>query len=209
MSRAALAAVLALALGAGCGGPGKPPVRGVLERDVEGWGFRRYQELLDVEVWVPGSRGVVHTASYARRAAEKGGRLGAGDVVSAVVTRYDKPVGVERALVKFVRRLAQDAAYKVEERSIEGVRLFALSGGGEAWVIWAARGHVVKLGGPSIEAVPDDLIEAYGERYPSRLESGALDGPLPPGPDAPAPKKPEPEPFDADDPKPDWQAGEQ
>ena len=35
-----------------CGGRPPPPPRGVLESDVGDWKFRRYQEVLDVEVWV-------------------------------------------------------------------------------------------------------------------------------------------------------------
>ena len=51
--------------------------------------------------------------------------------------------------------------------------------GGEAWALWAGPRHVVKVGGPGRTDVPADVVAAYGARYPSRLESGALDGPLP------------------------------
>lgn len=206
MRRAVVVAVVAL-VAAACGGPGGPPTRGVLEHDLDGWRFRRYQRLLDVEVWVPDNPAVSHTASYARAAAEKRGAVAAADVVSAVVTRYQGDAGIDRALVRFVRRLARDASYRVEEAVVEDVRLFRVAGGGEAWVMWASPRHVVKLGGRGLASVPDDVVEIYGERYPSRLVAGALDGPLPPGPDGPAaPTEPD-APFDPEDPEPDWQGG--
>jgi hypothetical protein len=197
------AAVLAIAA---CGGPDAPPRRGVIESDVDGWSFRRYQSVLDVEVWVPGNRAVAHTASYARKEAEKRGRLGEEDVVSAFVTRYQRNSGIERALVKFVRRLAQESGYRVEEREVGDVRLVAVSGGGEAWALWPSRRHVVKIGGPGRRDVPEAVIEAYGERYPSVLKAGALDAPLPGG--AEPARAPEPEePFDPANPKPEWNKG--
>jgi hypothetical protein len=197
--------LLVVATLVGCGGASGPPARGVLESNVEGWRFRRYQRLLDVEIWVADNPGVAHTASYARGAAEKRGRLAAGDVVSAVVTRYQRGLGVDRALIEFARKLARDATYRVEERVVGEVRLLLVSGGGEAWALWPAARHVVKLGGPGVVDVPEDLIAAYGERYPSRLEPDALERPLPPGPEAspPAPAAP----FDPDHPEPTWQDG--
>jgi hypothetical protein len=174
-------AIVLIALAA-CGGRSAPPERGVLEGQVGGWTFRRYQRLLDVEVWVPANPASAPGASFVRAAAERRGHLGDADVASAIVTRYRRPDGVDRALVEFVRRLARDASYTVEEREIEGVRLFTVTGGGEAWALWAARRHVIKVGGPRRTDVPDDLIDAYGDRYPSRIAAGALEGPLPPGP---------------------------
>jgi hypothetical protein len=183
-------AILVVAVAA-CGGHATPPERGVLEGQLGGWTFRRYQRLLDVEVWVQDNPAIAHGASYVRTAAERRGHLSDADVASAVVTRYRTSAGVDRALVELARRLAHDASYTVEERSIQGVRLFTVTGGGEAWALWSAHRHVVKIGGPRRTDVPEDLIEAYGERYPSRIAAGALEGPLPPGPTA----APRPEPV--------------
>lgn len=199
MQRSARLLLTALALVA-CGGPAKPPERGVIEADIGGWDFRRYQSVLDVEVWVPDNQAVAHTASYARVSAQKRGRLGESDVVNAFVTRYERDDGIVRALVVFARRLAQESGYRVEETVIEDTRVIAVAGGGEQWLLWAAPRHVVKLGGRT--EVPADLVEAYAERYPSRLTAGILEGPLPPGPEA---KEPEAEPFDPDFPEPEWQ----
>jgi len=168
-----------LGLAAGCGGPQVQPTRGVIETDVDGWSFRRYQSVLDVEVWVRDNRAVAHTASYAHKEAEKRGHLSDEDVVNAFVTRYQAELGVERALVQFVRRLASESGYRVEEREVGGVRLVEIRGAGEVWAMWPAARHVVKIGGPGRESIPAALVQAYGERYPSRLRPGALEAPLP------------------------------
>jgi len=192
---------ISLALATGCGGAAPPPPRGVIESDVGGWSFRRYQSVLDVEVWVSDNRAVAHTASYARKEAEKRGRLSEDDVVSAFVTRYQSDQGIDRALIQFVRRLAGESGYRVEEREVQGVRLIEVRGAGEVWGMWPADRHVVKIGGPREAPLPDAVVAAYGKRYPSRLAQGALDAPLQlgddqaaqPGPDRPgkpAPKKP-------------------
>ena len=185
-----------------CGGRPPPPARGVLESDVGDWKFRRYQEVLDVEVWVDGNRGVAFTATYARGAAEKVNRLTDEDVATAFVTRYDREDGVLRETVKFIRRLAQEAGYQVEETRLGGVRVVVIKGHGEAWAMWAAPRHVVKIGGHGRDSVPAGLVETYGERYPSQLVDNVLEGPLPPGTDAPKPED-EKAPYDPDNPRPD------
>lgn len=202
MRRLITTSVLALVFLASCGGTPKPPTRGVIESDVSGWGFRRYQQVLDIEVWVKKNKARAHTASYARISSEKKGRIQSGDVVNAFVTRYKKNKGISRALTVFVRRLAQQAGYKVEERKIEGVRLYEVVNPGEYWLFWAAKGHLIKLGGPGRTSVSGSLVSAYGERYPSRLKSGSLEGDLPEEPEEP---EVETEEFDPDNPKPEWQ----
>ncbi len=176
-----------ISLVASCGGAQPPPTRGVIENDVGEWSFRRYQSVLDVEVWVRDNSAVAHTASYAHKEAEKRGKLGEDDVVNAFVTRYQSDIGVERALVQFARRLASESSYRVTEHEVGGVRLIEIRGSGEVWAMWPARAHVIKIGGPGIEAIPEGLVDAYGQRYPSRLQAGALDAPLPP-PDTPVRK---------------------
>ena len=193
--------LLAAGLLGACGGTPKPPKRGVIESDVEGWGFRRYQSVLDIEVWVPKNSAVAHTASYARKSSEKKGHIVETDVVNVFVTRYDKKAGVRRSLLVFVRRLAQQSGYKVTEKKISGVRVFAVKGPTEYWVFWAAKQHVIKIGGTGLSKVPGDLVEAYDERYPSRVKSGSLEAPLPTGEDEPEVKQ---EPFDPKNPAPEW-----
>lgn len=195
-------AVVAVAFGA-CGGPGKPPRRGVIEHNVSAWSFRRYQAVLDVEVWVPRNRAAAHTASYVRKDAEKLGRINDGDICNVFVTRYKNDVGIDRALVKFARRLAQENGYSVEEKKLGGARLLLIKGRGETWAMWSAKRHVIKIGGRSLPSVPEGVIEEYADRYPSRIKAGVLDNPLPVGPD-PEPEKKQPDEFDPESPRPEW-----
>jgi hypothetical protein len=153
-------------------------------------------------VWVPDNRAEAFAGTYVRASAERAGRLADDDVVNVFVTRYQRPDGVLRATVIFARRLAQEAGYTVEEDRREGVRLVMVAGNGERWALWAAGGHVVKLGGPGRSDVPDALVAWYGARYPSSMPAGVLEGPLPPGPAAP-PADPD-RPYDPDAPTPDW-----
>jgi hypothetical protein len=90
----------------GCAGQLPPPTRRVIESDVGGWHFRRYQRTVDVEVYVQDNPAVAHTASYARVEAEKAGRLTEGDVASVFVTEYAHDDAVAPTLVRFARRLS-------------------------------------------------------------------------------------------------------
>jgi len=194
-----------------CGGTPPPPARGILDSDLGSWKYRRSQQLLDIEVWVPKNKAVAFTASYVYREALKRGRVADRDVANVFVTRYESNTGVKRALVKFARRLAQEAGYVVEEKRLGGARVFVLEGHGEKWATWASKGHVIKVGGRGIDAVPGDVVKRYAERYPSRLESGLLEGPLPPAEVDPADKnvetdenKKKKKDYDPDNPTPDW-----
>jgi hypothetical protein len=201
----ALAIAVLASVCAACGGRPPPPAKGVIQGDIDSWRFRRYQEVLDVEVWVPNNQASAFTASYVRDEAEKRGRIEDKDIASAFVTRYAKDVGILREVMKFARRLAQDGGYTVEETSIEGVRCVLIEGHGETWALWSAPRHVVKVGGRQITKVPGDLVEAYGERYPSTLVGDILEGPLPPAEDVPEKDDEDDEvPDDPNNPKPDW-----
>src|SRR5438132_6680562 len=72
-----------------CGGHPPVPARGVVESDLGAWKFRRFQPVLDVEVWVDGNQAEAFTASYVAEEAEKRGHVEDKDVVSVFVTRYD------------------------------------------------------------------------------------------------------------------------
>jgi len=187
-----------------CGGRPPAPKRGVVEKDVGSWLFRRYQKVLDIEVYIPKNRGVGHTASYVRKSAEKRGHLDETDIVNAVVMRYDTNAGVLRQLIMFARRLAQESGYTVEEKSISGTRVIWVKGHGEMWALWAAKRHVVKVGGRAVRSIPPSLVETYAERYPSKLKSGALEAPLP-ARAAPTKKKGKKDKYDPSSPSPDWE----
>jgi hypothetical protein len=196
-----LSVVVLVALGA-CGGHPPAPKRGVVEADLGAWKFRRFQPVLDVEVWVEGNKAEAYTASYVAEQAEKSGHVEDKDVVNVFVTRYQKDDGVLREMVKLARRLAAEQGYQVDESKIAGARTLTINGHGESWVMWAATKHVVKVGGRGRDNVPGSMVESYADRYPSVLPKNVLEGPLPGGPDA-KPKKEEKEQYDPKNPKPD------
>jgi hypothetical protein len=185
-----------------CGGKPPIPKRGVIESDLGSWKFRRFQgPLLDIEVWVEGNRGEAFSASYITADAEKTGSVRDTDIVNVSVTRYARHDGVVRATVKLARRLAAENGYQVEEGKIAGTRALTIRGTSEYWVMWPSQSHVVKVGGRGRESVPESMVEGYASRYPSKLPGGALEGPLPPGPDE-TPKVTPKEEYDPKNPKP-------
>jgi hypothetical protein len=195
------------ALLAACGGSPRPPERGVLESNITSWRFRRYQKLLDVEIWVPGNRAVGHTATYVRKDAERENRVRQETIASVFVTRYEQDRGVLRAMLELVQRLKNDSGYDVEVQSPGDVLVISITGKGESWALWHSAGHVIKIGGRGLPAVPEELVEAYGERYPSRLTSDVLDKPLPPEDTVPEGAEAGEGPaYDPDNPTPDWDA---
>ena len=186
-----------------CGSHPPIPRRGVVEADLGMWKFRRFQgPLLDVEVWVAGNKAQAYSASYVTADAEKRGHIEDKDLVNVFVTRYDAPDGIVRATVRLARRLAQEGGYQVEEDQIAGARALTITGRGEAWVLWPSKQHVVKVGGRGRSDVPRSMVAPYVDRYPSQLPGGALEGPLPPGPDE-APRKLDKPAYDPVNPRPD------
>jgi len=200
--RALLVAVALTAVA--CGGHPPIPKRGVVESDLGSWRFRRFQAVLDVEVWVDGNKAEAFSASYITADAEKRGHIDDKDLVNVFVTRYASADGVVRATVKLARRLAQDGGYQVEEAKIAGARTLTITGRGEAWVMWPSKLHVVKVGGRGRSEVPRSMVENYVDRYPSQLPGGALEGALPPGADEPPARSRIEQPaYDANNPHPD------
>jgi hypothetical protein len=190
-------------LGPACGGHPPIPKRGVVEADLGAWHFRRFQPLLDVEVWVEGNKAEAFTASYVADGAEKIGHVEDKDVVNVFVTRYERPDGVLRETIKLARRLAQEKGYQVDEDKVGGARILRIAGHGELWVMWPSGKHVVKVGGRGRVDVPSGLVGSYADRYPSALPGGSLEGPLPPGPE-PKAKPDDGQPYDPNAPAPDW-----
>jgi hypothetical protein len=173
----------------------------VVEGDLGSWKFRRFQPVLDVEVWVENNKAEAYTASYVADSAERRGHVEDKDVVNVFVTKYDHEDGVLRETVKLVRRLAAEQGYQVDEHKVGDARTLTINGHGESWVMWPARKYVVKVGGRGRADVPDSVVSSYVDRYPSQLPTGALEGPLPGGADTP--KKQEKQPYDPNNPHPD------
>lgn len=190
-----------------CGGH-PPPARGVVEADVGDWKFRRFQPVLDVEVWVENNKAEAFTASYVANAAENRGRVEDRDVVNVFVSRYEKDDGVLRETVKLARRLAAEQGYQVDENDISGGRALMIHGHDETWVMWPANRTVVKIGGRGRNDVPDSIVSSYSDRYPSTLPKHALEGALPGSEAIPLDrgnKKDQPQdkqPYDPDHPRP-------
>jgi hypothetical protein len=183
---------------------GRPPVpkRYVVEGDLTGWRHRRTQQVLDVEVWVDNNKADAFTASYIPDAAYKRGKVDEKDVVNVFVTHYERPDGVLRETVKLARRLASEDGYKVDEDKIGGARALVINGHGESWVMWPSDKYVVKVGGRNRDDVPKAVVASYADRYPSQLPGGALEGPLPAGPDNKSRDVPKDK-YDPNNPRPD------
>jgi hypothetical protein len=195
--------LLLVVLLASCGGRPPVPKRLVVEADVGSWKFRRFQgPLLDIEVWVDGNKGEAYSASYITASSEKVGHITDKDLVNVTVTKYERKDGVVRETVRLVRRLAAEKGYQVNEKKTKGVRALSITGPNETWMMWPSGNYVVKVGGQGRESVPDAVIASYGDRYPSQLPGGSLEGPLPPGPED-KPKTEPKDPYDPKDPKPD------
>ncbi|MDD9932674.1 MAG: hypothetical protein OXT09_03685 [Myxococcales bacterium] len=162
-----LASLLLIASLAGCGS--SLPKRYVIERDSGDFIYRRYQKTLDVEFVVKGNPAVGHTATYVRRAR--------GNVVaftSAFVTVYSKA----RSLTAEVReRVKAMDTYTMSTREIGGGYVWVLSGGDdERWALWVSGKHVIKVGAPEGELLPEEVISDYMALYDSDLtEAGVAD----------------------------------
>lgn len=153
-------AALVGAMLAGCGS--SLPARYVVERDMGDFRYRRYQQVLDVEFPVADNPAVGHTASYVRR--DHGEEV---VFATAFVTVYEKPT----ALVAEVHdRLDTLGTYEVDVGELEGEHVWWLDGGSDRWALWVSGKHVVKLGAPRGEEIPEDIAEIYVDLYPSDLD---------------------------------------
>ena len=145
----------------GCGS--SLPSRFVLERDIEEFSYRRYQKVLDEEVQVPGNNAVGHTAGYVRR---DGGRIVAFAI--AFVTVYDRAA----ALSAEIRiRLKDKASYSFSVKDVGGGHVWVLDGGEtERWALWVSGRYLIKVGAPTYEKIPEQIVADYMIEYPSDLD---------------------------------------
>jgi len=138
------------------------PDRFVVEHDLGEFTYRRYQKVLDVEFPVEGNTAVGHTASYVRRSHGRSVIF-----ATAFVTVYEQSA----SLAAEVRdQLDTLGTYRVRVGELEGDYVWWLDGGDDRWALWVSGGHVVKLGAPRGEDIPEDIAEAYMDIYPSDLE---------------------------------------
>lgn len=157
--------VLGLCVTASACGPAIPR-RFVLERDVENWSYRRYQHVLDVEFAVEGSPGVGHTATYVRRARRGDDTIPYANVF---VAAHENATGMTDEVRRQIRALS---SYEISVRAFGGGHVWHLDGGpGDRWVVWVSGSHVVKVGASAeVDEVPEDMVGAYMEIYPSDLD---------------------------------------
>jgi hypothetical protein len=142
-------------------GPKLPP-RYVIEGDVDGYRYRRYQQVLDIELPIEGNAAVAHTATYVR-----GGE--SVRVAPVVVTTYDHAAGLTETVRQ---RLRSMDGYALEVSEVSGDHVWRMRGAaGDLWVLWVSDHYLAKVGAPEGEAeVPPALVEAYLDLYPSDLD---------------------------------------
>lgn len=179
-------------LAGGCGT--ELPARYVIERDLGDYHFRRFQRALHGDIPVASNPGRSYSAAYMR---QRGGTL---QIVSALVTVYEHP---ERLTETVRAQLAALPGYTLSSPSIAGQFAWQLRADAEpTYWIWPSGSHLVKLGAPAGQDVPQSIASAYASLYPSDLDrhghalpgatSGgreleeAEDG-TPPAPSAPSP----------------------
>jgi len=162
--QAALSALVAVGLLAGCGP--NLPARFVLERDVDGWSYRRYQRVLDVEFAIEGNPAVGHTATYVRRVTRTSETVPFANVF---VTAYERPAGLAAEVRRQVRALA---TYETEVRDLGGGKVWYLDAGpGDRWAVWVSGPHVVKIGASDeMDEVPESIVSEYMGIYGSDLD---------------------------------------
>lgn len=150
-----LPALLALACG-----PKLPP-RYVIEGDVGAFKFRRFQQVLDVELPIAGNPATGYTATYVR---------GGKNILLAPVfiTVYEHPAGLTETIRQSLRQMA---GYTFEIVKREGQHVYRMQGeSGDVWLLWVSGERLVKLGAPEGQSeVPEELLALYLDYYPSDL----------------------------------------
>lgn len=162
-------AILLVMLASGCAAQ-RPP-RYVIENDVAGYHYRRYQKVADIEVPIPENPAVGHTATYVR----------AGEPVQVLpvfVTSYERGPGLAESVRQRLRAMDE---YELGVKKLGRENVWQMRGeSGDVWLLWISGKELVKIGAPSGEPqVPADVANAYLAVYPSdlnrrgRVKSGA------------------------------------
>jgi hypothetical protein len=139
------------------------PGRYVIERDLDGFKYRRYQKTLGIEVPIDGNEAVGHTATYLKR--EPSDRVA---VATAFVTVYAHAKSLAAEARDRFRALE---GYHFSVIELSGDNVWLLDGGeNERWVAWVSGQHLVKLGAPEGEELPEAIADAYLALYPSDLD---------------------------------------
>jgi len=147
-------------MGLGCAT--KPPPRYVIESDLGGYHYRRYQKVVDIELPVPENPAVGHTATYVREDDPV-------QVVPVFVTHYEHAAGLTESVRQRLRALDE---YTLDVDKLDRENVWSLRGeSGDVWMLWVSGRQLVKIGAPDgAPRVPSSLAEAYLEFYPSDLD---------------------------------------
>jgi hypothetical protein len=152
--------VALVALSVGCATQ-RPP-RYVIESDLAGYHYRRYQKVLDIEVPIPENPAIGHTATYVQ----------AGETPKALpvfVTAYARGQGLGESVRQRLRSMDE---YTLDVRKLSHENVWQLRGeSGDVWLLWISGKELVKIGAPDGEPqVPSAVAEAYLALYPSDLD---------------------------------------
>lgn len=141
----------------------------MIESDVEGYRYRRYQKVLDVELPIPGNPAVGHTATYVRAGHDASAEGEPAEVVPVFVTRYERAEGLAESVGTQLRGLE---AYTLDVETLSREHVWRLRGeSGDVWLLWVSGKQVVKIGAPQGEPrVPAPVAGAYLDYYPSDLD---------------------------------------
>jgi hypothetical protein len=134
----------------------------VIESDLAGYHYRRYQQVLDIEVAIPENPAVGHTATYVR----------SGQTPKALpvfVTAYAHGPGLGESVRQRLRAMEE---YTLDVRKLSRENVWQLRGeSGDVWLLWISGKELVKIGAPDGEPqVPTAVAKAYLELYPSDLD---------------------------------------
>ncbi len=163
LAHRALGVTLVFALGAGLGCGASVPARYVIEHDLEGVSYRRYQRVLDVELPIDGNVAEGHAATYVVRTSAS-----PIPYVNAFVTVYERAEAVAAEVRAMLDGLA---SYRVRVEELEGGHVFSLDGGpGDHFFLWVSGNRVVKIGGTADPALVRRVLAAYLSVYPSDLD---------------------------------------
>jgi hypothetical protein len=146
-------------LAMGCGQQ-RPP-RYVIEKDVAGYHYRRYQQVTDIELPIPENPAVGHTATYVR-----GGE--SVQVLPVFVTSYERAPGLAESVRQRLRSMDE---YQLGVKKVGRENVWQMRGeSGDVWLLWISGKELVKIGAPNgAPQVPDEVANAYLAVYPSDL----------------------------------------
>jgi len=152
--------VALLAISSGCATQ-RPP-RYVIESDVAGYHYRRYQKVLDIEVPIPENPAIGHTATYVQSGESP-------KALPVFVTAYERGPGLGESVRQRLRSMED---YTLDVRKLSHENVWQLRGeSGDVWLLWISGKELVKIGAPDGEPqVPPAVAKAYLELYPSDLD---------------------------------------